>query len=162
MEIVAESPLGCSEVTSNSSPDRPRVDRKKDARKSRIGNGSALLPGIDGRSAWVRRCKDVIAAHLADLGGIDNCSTAEYSLVRRASTLTVELERFEAKFATAGEASPEDLEIYQRCANSLRRLLEAVGLQRRAKLVSSLGDVIREDQQAQRLRLVQCQDEAAP
>jgi len=32
-----------------------------------------------------------------------------------------------------------DLETYQRCANSLRRLLEAVGLQRRTKDVSELS-----------------------
>ena len=26
-----------------------------------VTNGSALLPGVDGRSAWIRRCKDLIA-----------------------------------------------------------------------------------------------------
>src|SRR6516165_6882081 len=33
----------------------------------RITNGSALLPDVDGRSPWVRRCKDIVAAHLSDL-----------------------------------------------------------------------------------------------
>jgi len=33
----------------------------------RITNGSALLPDVDGRSLWVRRCKDIVAAHLSDL-----------------------------------------------------------------------------------------------
>lgn len=74
----------------------------RNARKSRITNGTALLPGVDGRSVWVRRCTDVIAAHIADLGGADNCCAAERSIIRRASTLTVELERFEVKFAMAG------------------------------------------------------------
>ena len=41
--------------------------------------------------------------------------------------------RLEAKFATAGEASLLDLEAYGRASNTLRRLLEAVGLQRRPK-----------------------------
>jgi len=155
MEIIAQSPLGCSKVTPSSSPDRPRVDRQRDARK-------ALLPGIDGRSAWVRRAKGIIAAHLSDLGGVENTSAAERSIIRRASTLTVELERFESKFATAGEASPDDLEVYQRCANSLRRLLEAVGLQRRSRdITPTLSDLIREDQAVQRARLAQHQDEAA-
>jgi hypothetical protein len=36
----------------------------------------------------------------------------------------------------ANEASPEDLDLCQRTANSLRRLLEAVGIQRRAKNVT--------------------------
>jgi hypothetical protein len=121
-----------SKVFTGSSPDRPQ----KDALKSRVTNGSALLPGIDGRSAWVRRCKDVIASHISDLGGVDNCSAAERSIIRRAAVLTTELEQLEARFATAGQADAGDLETYQRCANSLRRLLEAVGLQRRARDVT--------------------------
>jgi len=66
----------------------------------------------------------------------DNTSAAERSIVRRASTLTVELERLEAKFAAAGEACSNDLDLYQRTAGNLRRLLEAVGLERRARDVS--------------------------
>src|SRR5208337_3371107 len=68
------------------------------------------LPGVDGRSAWMRRCKDIIAAHVSDLGSEDNISAAERSIIRRASVMTVELERLEAKFAAAGEASERDLE----------------------------------------------------
>jgi len=126
-------------ISPGSQPDRP----PKDALRSRITNGSTLLPGVDGRSAWVRRCKDVIASHISDLGGIDNCSAAEYSIVRRASTLTVELERLEVKFATAGEADANELDQYARVAANLRRLLEAVGLQRRSRDVTpSLNEYI--------------------
>jgi hypothetical protein len=128
METVAENVPGSS---SDRLADRPR----KDAQRSRVTNGSALLPGVDGRSSWVRRCRDVIREHVADLGGVDNCSAAERSLVRRASVLTVELERMERQFALAGEASAEDLDIYARVAGNLRRLLEAVGLQRRPREV---------------------------
>ena len=137
-----------------SSLDRPTSDPVPSRQRSRITNGSALLPGIDGRSAWVRRCRDIITAHLSDLGGEDNTSAAERSIVRRASVLTVELEHMEAAFAVAGEASPEAIELYARCASNLRRLLESVGLQRRAKVVGpTLGDLIRQDQAAQRDRL---------
>ena len=126
-----------------SSADRPAVDRPKDRQRSRITNGSALLPGVDGRSPWVRRCKDVIAAHLSDLGGEDNTSAAERSIIRRASVLTVELERLEAKFALADAASDSDLDLYQRAAGNLRRLLEAVGLQRRPRnLTPNLKDYL--------------------
>ena len=120
------------EIVMGSSLDRPQKNRQR----SRVSNGSVLLPGVDGRSSWVRRCKDVIAAHLSDLGGLDNCSAAEHSIVRRAAVLTTELEVLEVRFAKAGEASSLDLETYQRCANSLRRLLEAIGLQRRPRDVS--------------------------
>jgi hypothetical protein len=51
----------------------------------------------------------------------------------------------EQQFALAGEASADDLNIYQRVANSLRRLLEAVGLQRRAREIGpSLSDILRQ------------------
>ena len=112
----------------NSSLDRPAVDRPKDRQRSRITNGSALLPGVDQRCAWVRRAKDVIAAHLSD---IPDPTAAERSIIRRASVLTVELERLEAAFAVAGEADPETLDLYGRTAGNLRRLLEAVGISRR-------------------------------
>jgi hypothetical protein len=104
--------------------------------RSRITNGTAFLPGVDGRGAWIRRAKDLIAEHVADLGGVDNTSAAERSLVRRASVVTVELEFLEAKFAAAGQAATNDLDLYLRASNNLRRLLEAIGLQRRMKDVS--------------------------
>lgn len=95
-----------------------------------MSNGSAVLPGVDGRSTWSRRLRDLIGLHLSDLGGEDNVSEAEKSIIRRASTLTVELERLELVFAQAGEAKPEQIDLYQRTANSLRRLLESIGLKR--------------------------------
>lgn len=117
--------------------------RRKDPGRSRVTNGSELLPGVDGRTLWVRRCKDLIAEHVADLGGEDNASAAERSIIRRACVMTVELERLEAKFALAGEASPDDLDLYSRAAANLRRLLEAVGLQRRPRTVTpSLSDYL--------------------
>jgi hypothetical protein len=105
----------------------------KDRQRSRITNGALLPDVVDGRSPWVRRCKDIIAAHLSDLGGVDATSEAERSIIRRAAVLTTSLEAFEVKFALVGEAAPADLDLYQRTAGNLRRLLEAVGLQRRAR-----------------------------
>jgi hypothetical protein len=136
-------------VAHTSADRRPVDDPSVTPRKlrSKITNGSVLVPGVDQRSPWVRRCKDVIASHLSDLGGLDNTSAAERSIIRRASCLTVELERLEGRFAAANEASDSDLDLYQRTAGNLRRLLEAVGLQRRSKEVGglSLGDLMRLD-----------------
>jgi hypothetical protein len=109
------------------------IDLPKPQGRSRVSNGSAVLPGVDGRSTWVRRLRDLMGLHLSDLGGDDAVSEAERSIVRRVATLTVELERMEAGFAVAGEAQPDQLDLYQRTANSLRRLLEAIGLQRRPR-----------------------------
>jgi hypothetical protein len=53
----------------------------------------------------------------------------------------------ERQFALDEQASPDDLETYQRVANSLRRLLESVGLQRRAREVGpTLSDILREEE----------------
>jgi hypothetical protein len=127
---------------------RPVTDSKKSGR-SRISNGSALLPGVDGRSAWIRRCKDLISEFVnVHLAGADNCSPAERAIVRRAAVLITELERLEAKFAVKSEASPAQLLLYGRTANTLRRLLEALGLQRRQRnLNPNLDDLLLEHQQ---------------
>jgi hypothetical protein len=85
---------------------------------------------------WARRLRDLIELHIDDLGGIDAVSAAERSIVRRAATLTVELERLETTFALAGAALPQELDLYQRTAGNLRRLLEGLGLKRRAKDVT--------------------------
>ena len=125
-----------SEQYMESSAVRTAVDPVPSRQRSRVTNGSALLPGVDGRSAWIRRCKDVIAEHLTDMGGSDNTSAAERSIVRRAAVLTTELEMLEARFAQAGEATAADLDLYIRASGNLRRLLEAVGLSRRTKDVT--------------------------
>jgi len=110
-----------------------QINRPPLRQRSKITNGTALVPGVSGRSAWTRRCKDIIALHLSDLG---DASAAEKSLVRRASVLTTELEMLEARFAAAGMANQTDLDTYIRGSGCLRRLLESVGLQRRSKDVT--------------------------
>jgi hypothetical protein len=67
---------------------------------------------VDGRSPWVRRCKDVINAHLSDL---PDASVAERSIIRRAAVLTTELEQLEVKFALAGAANADDLDLSALC-----------------------------------------------
>ena len=99
-------------------------------------NGRDLLPNIDHRSIWVRRFRDVLALHLSDLGGSEHVSHAEAALARRAACLIVELEQMEQTFALNGSAKGWQLERYQRAANTLRRLLESLGLQRRQKDVT--------------------------
>ena len=132
--------ISWSKTVQPSSADRATVVRhrkEKNRQRSRVANGSELISGVDGRSVWVRRCKELIADHTSDLGGADNMSAAEVSIVRRASVLETELERLEVKFALEVErAAAEDLELYSRAAANLRRLLESVGLKRRPKNVN--------------------------
>jgi hypothetical protein len=120
--------------------------------RSRVTNGYNLLPNIDNRTLWVRRFRDLIALHTTDLGGEDVVTEGEKALIRRAACLMVELERLEMLFADGQEElAPQfkhqgragrlhRLDVYQRVSNTLRRTLEALGLQRRAKDVTPTLD----------------------
>jgi hypothetical protein len=110
-----------------------KSDNRHPKQRSRVGNGHKLIAGCDGRGLWVRRLKDLLDEVISDMGGVDNTSAAERHIVRRACVLILELERLERKFAEAGEASADDLDLYARVSANLRRLLESVGLPRRAR-----------------------------
>lgn len=133
------------EVAVRSANGRSSLGRRKSAQRSRVANGSALLTGVDHRSAWVRRFKETLEDHLSDT---PDASVSERSIIRRASVLEVSLEQLETKFALAGEASADDLVAYARVSANLRRLLESVGLQRRSRNVTpSLSEYLRSRQQ---------------
>ena len=122
-----------------SSPVRKASTPTLAALRSAVSNGSTLfIDRIDERGAWARRLRDLIADHLSDLGGIEAASHGERLLVRRASMLALQLELMEQRFAEneGGEASAKQIETYQRVTNTLRRTLEALGLQRRARDVT--------------------------
>jgi hypothetical protein len=128
-----------------SPPERKPIKMRSVTNRARITNGRGLLPSIDGRCVWARRFHDLLALHLSDLGGEDNCSEGEKALVRRAATLICELEHMETLFAQAGAATPFQLKTYQMVTNTLRRVLESLstGLPRRAKDVTpTLGEYV--------------------
>jgi hypothetical protein len=75
---------------------------------------------VDGRNGWVKRAKDVIAAHLSDK---PDATAAEQAIIRRAA---------DTRFALAEGADPETLDTYARVAGNMRRMLEALGLERRS------------------------------
>lgn len=110
---------------------RKRKGLPKVAFRSAITTGRDILVDVDGRTAIARRFRDLTQLHIADLGGEHaGLSEGQYCLARRAACLTVHLEMMESKFAQNGGAETGDLEVYQRCANSLRRLLESLGIHR--------------------------------
>ena len=111
--------------------------------RARITNGRTLLPNVDGRSAWARRFRDVVHLYASDQGGDDNLSEGRRSLIRRCACLQTELEILETKFALAGGADAGDLDLYQRASANLRRLLEAIGLDRQPRdITPSLQEYI--------------------
>src|SRR5262245_63865321 len=135
-----------AEIVAGSCDGRAPAKPARSKQHTRVANRTALWAGTDGRSLWARRVGELLAAHVSDLGGEGNISEAERALAKRAAVLICELERREAAFAQAGEVSDEALAIYQTSVNTLRRTLEALGLQRRARDVTpSLAEAIRQD-----------------
>lgn len=122
----------------NTTRSRRHSDVSLSRLRSAITNGSQLLADLDHRGAWARRLRDLIGLHLSDLGGEDAVSESEKVLVRRSAMLTLQLELMEQRFSEndEGQAGTKELETYQRATNTLRRTLEALGLQRRPRDVT--------------------------
>jgi hypothetical protein len=119
--------------------DRKRTTLSMQAFRSALTNGSSLfaIKSLDERSSFARRYRDLIAAHTNDLGGPDVISEAERALLRRACMLVVQCELLECKFAeNDGQAADQQLMLYQRTVNTLRRALESLGPERRPRDVT--------------------------
>jgi hypothetical protein len=108
--------------------DSDKVALRKRYGKSRITNGSQLLPLADGRSMTARRFRDVFMQIATDLGGIDRLSEGQKQLIRRVSQLSAECERMEAMSARGEQ--PLDLRAYQLASQCIARLLTNLGITR--------------------------------
>jgi hypothetical protein len=115
-------------------PNIPVAVRRSKQNRSAITNGNRQFAlGGDGRGAWVRRWRDLAELHEMDHGDVSTMSEGRKSLCRRAATLEVNLEQLEAKMS---EGQGVDLDVYNRLAGNLRRILETLGLERKARDVS--------------------------
>jgi len=130
------------------------IAKRPKAQRSRVANGSKLLPLTDCRSASARRFKDLIEDICLDLGGRDLLSEAQKQLVRRASLLSAECERMEAlaardKRRSDGEIAWKsddpfvfDIDTYVVMTNALRRVVETLGLRRIPRPVNDGSTVL--------------------
>ena len=116
----------------NSPADSAPVAKRSPTTRSRIGNGSALLPNVDGRSLWARLMRDTLQSLEVHCGG--EFSETQRLAARRVSTLEAELIFLEDKFAEAraagGEPDAAQLDLYGRLADRQRRLADPLGWQR--------------------------------
>lgn len=108
------------------------VDLPKKQR-SAVTNGRRVFVEGDGNSAWTRRFKDIISEHASDLGGLDVLSQAQQALIRRAATLSVQLEAMEGRLS---EGLDIDMDLYGRLTGHQARVLQALGLRRALKDVT--------------------------
>ena len=107
--------------------------------RSRVSNAAARgsiiwLDNVDKRGPIPRRFKDLVALVTSDLASDPSqLSEAQRQLIRRIASLSVWCESQEAKMADGDEINIGE---FQRTANSLRRLCEALGIERRQKDVT--------------------------
>jgi hypothetical protein len=115
-------------------PDCAAVARRPTTHRSRISNGADLLPNTDGRSAMVRRFRDVTSQIIADQGGIDRCAESRLQLIRRFATASCIAEEMEAALVRG-----EKIDIAQHAllCSTLHRLAGRIGINRRAKPILS-------------------------
>jgi len=149
-------PEAVSEVRSKRPPPSSNVARfnkpGREQPKSASGNGSAsikprlarhgyvkflTLADLDARSRAAAFAKNLVAEFEADLGGADNLTAALRQLTQRGAVLSAIAQDFETRFLL-GEAI--ELPDYLAAVNNLRRVLQTIGLERKARDVSPTLD----------------------
>lgn len=100
--------------------------------QSALTNGSRLFLGdVAETGAWCRRLRDLRLSYESDLGGAGNLSEGQLTIAHQLAMMKLQCEMMEARFAKhEGEATPTQLALYQRTANSCRRLIESLNLHR--------------------------------
>jgi hypothetical protein len=110
--------------------------RAKRRPRSAITSGRKAYIAGDPNSAWARRFHDLVQGHISDLGGRPIVSEARFALCKRAAGLECELEQMEGRMSLGEEIN---LDSYGRAASHLRRILETLGLERKARDVTLDG-----------------------
>ena len=115
------------------------------AAKRRVIRGNPakrlFVEGGDLRSPWSIRWKNLILAHMNDLGGAEALSEAQISICKRASAMECELEFLEARMS---EGRDVDIDQYGRLAGRLCRMFEIIGIRRLAKPLDPTNELIKD------------------
>ena len=130
-EVAATAPTNRAAKTTTGrggSPARPRPHR------SRITNGTRLLPTVHPQSVWGRLMRDTLDSLVVHLGGDGHVTETQRMACRRIAVLETELVHMEdaiGRLRCEGSAPPPDmLDLYARLGNAQRRFCEALGWQR--------------------------------
>lgn len=111
---------------------RRQIEPPKMQARTRIGTGGAMLAGVDGRTHGGRRFKELCADMVHHLGG--EATAPQEAIIRRAAALSIWCEDQERALASGGDDF--DVGAFTTAANTLRRLLSDLGLERRMKDVT--------------------------
>jgi hypothetical protein len=131
-----------TDIAAVAAPVKPYRPQRGDKRysKARVSNGNDVLPGIDGRTILARRYKDIAGQIIADCGGLDRLSESRLQLIRRFAAAACLAEQMEARLANGKEINVSE---HSLLCSTLTRLVQRIGINRVAKTVTSLSDILR-------------------
>jgi hypothetical protein len=103
------------------------------------GRKTALITisDLDKRTGAAKRVRELVRAIESDLGGSDHLSATQRQLVQRAAVLSAIAEDFEVRWAMGQEV---DVGTHITLINSLRRVYETIGMERRTRDVTMTID----------------------
>jgi hypothetical protein len=156
--MTTEAQVGTGEIVRRKSAGSRAAYPRKSHGRSRVSNGHDVLPNVDGRSIIARRFRDIVSAILVDQGGVDQCSESRTQLIRRFAAAAVLAEQMESKLANGAQI---DIQEHATLSSTLVRLAQRIGINRVAKDITTLGDLIRQDQDAERRRLAREREQQA-
>ena len=108
--------------------------------KTKAGNDWLVLDGIDNRTSFARRFKDVAEGLFRDLGiAADGLTDSLKLQIRNAAQLVVQIEQSQAQ---AASGKPVDTLALVRMQNSLARALWSLGLGRRRRMTLTPEDAL--------------------
>ena len=126
------------------------VDISKTKRVKRTLRSPPLGPSTGGAGRFFDKTVREITS---DLGGQRQLSRIEIELIRAFAGAATTLQYLNVQVCL-GETSAIDLNGYATIASTMLRIGARLGLQRRPRDVTTLGDLIRADQEVERQRLV--------
>jgi hypothetical protein len=100
------------------------------------------LDDLDGRTMAAKRARDLVDGLVEDAGGADEVTVGQQQLIQRAACLGAYAEDIETRWLAGAEIDARE---FAAIVNTQRRVLVAVGLQRRARDVTpDLRSYVRE------------------
>ena len=121
---------------------RKPIAPRSSSQRSRITNGSALLPGVDGRSVIARRYRDLVEALTAEQAG--PLLEADHLRIRIAASMQVHVEDLTARLAKGQDVPIEEM---TRAGNGAIRALASLspsGPNRRRQAPSGVAKYLAE------------------
>jgi hypothetical protein len=140
MDVAVYETLGLR--SSNGAEVKPAKLSKR-GRQTRAGRNRLLdRESLDGRTIVAKVFDQLVAAIHADLGGRDQLTAIELALVEAFAGSSVALNHLNTRILTGAEIDNTMIAMHAQAISAMVRVASRLGLQRRAKPVSSLTEYL--------------------